>query len=78
MILKASPNTRKLFLFLKKNGALIQFCRNIRWQNNSTVLTALNKCCAGSRIDHSIDNAFIWDKTPEGEDFWSHLYDIST
>ena len=52
--------------FLKNNGALVSFCRNVRkWSG-----------LAQSMSIASI-NSFYWGETEEGSAYWSGLYDES-
>jgi len=50
----------KLAKFLKEKGVYKQFVNNCKEQNNE-------------RFNTDISRAFIWDKTKEGDVFWSEL-----
>jgi len=76
---------REFLLFLKKENAYKEYIKAIKqqkkvqfknWGNEINVLTIhhLEKCFRnGYGLGSLIDNAFHWDSTEEGFDFWSEL-----
>ena len=62
----------RLSLFLKERGAYDKFITNLTNYENIESL-----CEYEARFNnqqHSISDAFTWDNTPEGVDYWSKLY----
>ncbi len=60
-----------LLTFLLKKNILIQFLTNKQKENNMRMSTALLR---GENTKYAIDEAFIWDNTPEGDDFWEEIH----
>ena len=76
----------KLFIeFLKDNNALKQYVKNVRnfkkshfltWEHytNPFTIEPLEQCLNDSRwTDNLITCSFLWQRTPEGHDFWKNL-----
>ena len=64
----------KFYEFLVENGALEKYIKNFIDQKNMDLNHFLKKTKKEGNEDNFINNAFTWVRTPEGYDFWSHLY----
>jgi hypothetical protein len=62
-------NKKRFYKFLSDNDALIEWSRNIR-----TVGKNSNFLFSRIGVYDYIDEAFTWDSTPEGIEFWSTIY----
>ena len=63
---------------LEKEGLLQEFLQNVKVEAINTHQTIQLKTDSLNRISEFyqvIIRAFEWEKTPQGHDFWSNLYD---
>lgn len=75
---KYGVRAKLLYKYLKKNLCLREYERNVVNQHiNSAVIEEYFKTNDILQLirdfNHSIDNSFLWAKTPQGHDFWEKL-----
>lgn len=68
---KKAYATGKLYKFLKEKGVYKQFVENCKKQK------AKGKELRGYKTANAIGEAFIWEKTPEGNSFWANIWNVA-
>lgn len=78
---KALADNPDFFRFLKEEGVFERWLKNRRWfkKNAKNVLHPLfdyataSICISRPDLLYKVASSFIWDRTPEGDDFWFAL-----